>query len=478
MNFFVSTLLILLSMLPLSFAVDDKHACGAVSLYHLATILGVKVSPEEIDNTLKSKSQGYPAASFEDLIACAKNIGLELQGLNLTYEQLQTFNTPVIAHLKTTFEDENPSAVAENAVGHFIVVEHASVKWVRLFDTPQSTLRETATIVSRDRFLALWTGRTLTLSQQQQQQWQPTLFTTPTLHDFGKGKAGEYRLSVQLKNRSNVPVKIMGITSNCNCSVIKQWTNLIPADDLITFDVNWDASAINRSLFTTIYIQTDTPKRPHTFVSLGLIREFSLVFIPNTIYVTGTSASNIKRTVELQNLSETISKIQKVESSKQWIQPVLRGNTVIPPWRATNIELHFETEQMPLGEIINETLTVYYMEGDGETKILTLSISGEVDQRYTLIPNRFFFGRITADGENTKAMVLHNLSDTELHIEKVETDIGTTQVIRLKDKNRYQVQLTLPSLLPTGILKGNVRIYTSHPKMPLIKVPVFALVVK
>ncbi len=207
MKLFVSILLILLLTLQLSFAVDDKHACGAVSLYHLATILGIEVSLDKTDAALQEKKDGSRVASFTDIIACAKDIGLELQGVKLTYAQLQTFETPVIAHLKTTF-DEDPSA-ADSTVGHFVVVERATAKWVRLFDTPQNTLYNTATVVSRDRFLELWTGKTLSLSQKQQRQRYSALSATPTLHDFGKGKAEEYQLSVQLLNRSRAPLKIL-----------------------------------------------------------------------------------------------------------------------------------------------------------------------------------------------------------------------------------------------------------------------------
>lgn len=95
---------------------------------------------------------------------------------------------------------------------------------------------------------------------------------------------------------------------------------------------------MNRSLFTTLHIQTDTPKRPHTFVSVGLLREFSLIFVPTTLALQATGTLNIKRSVALQNLNETSAKILKIESSQEWIHPFLRSNTVIHPWRAANID--------------------------------------------------------------------------------------------------------------------------------------------
>ena len=75
-------------------------------------------------------------------------------------------------------------------------------------------------------------------------------------------------------------------------------------------------------------------------------------------------------------------------------------------------------------------------------------------------------------------LVLSNLNGTELQIEKTEADIGTIEVKRQADSNRYQLTLTLPPVLAKGILKGEVRLHTSHPEMRLIKIPVFAFVTK
>ena len=169
--------------------------------------------------------------------------------------------------------------------------------------------------------------------------------------------------------------------------------------------------------------------------------------------------------------------IQNIKSSQKWIQPVLRSDNVVYPWRTADIELNFESEQMPRG-MFNEKLTVEYIDHKGEMKAITLPISGEVNQSYTLAPNQFFFGRINATEENTKVLVLKNLTGTELQIEKIEADIGAITVKRQANSNRYQLTLTLPSVLAKGVLKGEVRLRTNHPKMRFVKIPIFAFVVK
>ena len=197
------------------------------------------------------------------------------------------------------------------------------------------------------------------------------------------------------------------------------------------------AVAVYRTSFMTVHIQTDSPQRPFTFISFGRAREFPVVFVPEKIYVESTGESQPKKIAGLKNPRETALMIQNIKSSQAWIQPFLRSDNVVYPWRTADIELNFETQQMPKGNF-NEKLTVEYINHKGEIRTITLPISGEVNQIYTLAPNQFFFGQINSAEENTKVLVLKNLTDTELQIEKIETDIGIIKVKRQEKSINYQ----------------------------------------
>ena len=227
----------------------------------------------------------------------------------------------------------------------------------------------------------------------------------------------------------------------------------------------------------TVHVQTDSPQRPFTFISFGRAREFPVVFVPENIYVESTGTSQPKKTAGLKNPRETALMIQNIKSSQEWIQPVLLSGNVVYPWRTADIELNFETDQIPKGRF-NENLTVEYMDHKGEIRTIKLPISGDGSRVYTLAPERFFFGQVNSGEENTKVLVLKNLTSTEFQIEKAETDIGTITVKRQENSNNYQLTLTLPSVLTKSILKGEVRLRTNHPKMPVIKIPIFAFVTK
>lgn len=222
MKILINSLLIVLLGLSPVFAAEAKQTSDVTSLYHLAKILGTDASLAEIKATFK-KTKGHRVVDSADIINAAKKIGLELQERHLNYDQLLAFRTPVIAHLRTPFDDRNASKM-DAAVGHFTVVEYTNKKWVRLFDTPNKFLYQAATVVSRDRFLDLWTGRVLALSEHQRQQRQQALVVSPTLldldtlitlqRDLGNDEPVGYQFPVRLKNRDDVPIRIVSVAGN------------------------------------------------------------------------------------------------------------------------------------------------------------------------------------------------------------------------------------------------------------------------
>lgn len=222
MKILITSLLILLLILSPVFAAEDKQTSDVTSLYHLANILGVEVSLAQIEDTFKNADE-HRLDDFEDIIDAAKVIGLELQERSLNYEQLLAFKTPVIAYLRTTFDDRDASEVDATA-GYFIVVEYTNKKWARLFDTPSKFLYQAATVVSRDHLLDLWTGRVLTLSENQRQQRQPALVVSPTLldldtlitlqHGLRDAEPVGYQFPVRLKNRSDAPIRIVSVAGS------------------------------------------------------------------------------------------------------------------------------------------------------------------------------------------------------------------------------------------------------------------------
>ena len=183
------------------FAADDKLSSGASSLYHLANLLGLEVSLEQIENIVVEKARGPYVVNFV-IIDAARKIGIELQERNLNYKGLQTLETPVIACLKTTLDDDDSEAEAI-VIADFIVVESATEKSVRVFGAPQKSSRAAATLISRDHFLAHWTGQVLMLTPPLSAESTQLLedIITGTAAYNAKLKSGEIEFSITLSER-------------------------------------------------------------------------------------------------------------------------------------------------------------------------------------------------------------------------------------------------------------------------------------
>ena len=200
MKLFVCSLFITLLILSLTFAADDKLASGATSLYHLTSMLGIKVSLEQVENIVVQKAQGPYVVKFV-IIDAARKIGIELQELDLNYKELQVLETPVIACLKAAFDDENPSEVDAIAVDDFVVVESATEESVRVFGVPGKSSQ--ATFIARDHFLKHWTGQVLMLRPPLSAEATQLLedIKTGTVAYNAKLKSGEVEFSITLNER-------------------------------------------------------------------------------------------------------------------------------------------------------------------------------------------------------------------------------------------------------------------------------------
>ena len=181
---------------------DDKLASGTASLYHLASILGIEVSLEQVENIVVERARGFYVVNFV-IIDTASRIGIELQERDLNYDQLQTLKTPVIACLKTTLDDDDDSEADATVIADFIVVESATEKSVRVFGAPQKSSQAAATFISRDHFLEYWTGQVLMLrpplSAEATQLLEDIINGTAAYN--AKLKSGEVEFSITLSER-------------------------------------------------------------------------------------------------------------------------------------------------------------------------------------------------------------------------------------------------------------------------------------
>ncbi len=127
--------------------------CGPAALETVATFLGRKLTPESRD-LMATKGAG---TSLLDLKLAAQSVGFEAKAVKPEagadpWDVLTRVQTPAIAHLELS-----------NGSGHFLVVYEVKATSVQVAD-PARGLR----VVSKDEFLAQWTGALLLVSARGQ----------------------------------------------------------------------------------------------------------------------------------------------------------------------------------------------------------------------------------------------------------------------------------------------------------------------
>lgn len=191
---------------PIRHILGSNQTSAVTSLHHLVNALGIEVSRKHVENILTEEAEANWGINTHTLIDTAKGIGLELLTQNLNYTHLQLLETPAITVFKKALDNENP--ITNATPEHFIVVEEATEKWVRIFGTPQNATHGVATVIPRDRFLELWTGQILKPLYVLPAEARQLLahITTGTEAYKAKLKSGEIEFSITLSQTTDKPL--------------------------------------------------------------------------------------------------------------------------------------------------------------------------------------------------------------------------------------------------------------------------------
>jgi hypothetical protein len=119
-------------------------ACGLNSLYFLLTLSGKYVEFEDLHRQLSPPEGGN---SLEELMATARNHGLDLVALRTSRRGLREVRVPFIAHLHAPPGDG----------GHFLVVLRMSDDAYDIIDGTQATVRK----LNPEVFHQFWSGYVL-----------------------------------------------------------------------------------------------------------------------------------------------------------------------------------------------------------------------------------------------------------------------------------------------------------------------------
>jgi len=190
----------------------SNQTSAVTSLHHLANVSGIEVSRKHVENIFMRKAEANRGINIHTLINAAREIGIELLEQNLNYKHLQLLETPAITVFKKAFDNENP--ITNATPEHFIVVEEATEKWVRIFGTPRHATYGTGTVIPRDRFLELWTGQILKplyVLPAEARQLLADIMTGTEAYEV-RLKSGVIEFSITLSQATDKPVPTNAVT--------------------------------------------------------------------------------------------------------------------------------------------------------------------------------------------------------------------------------------------------------------------------
>ena len=455
-----------------TFVASSSESCGAYSLDKLSWLLGIRRDGINFERQIQQRTKGN-IASFADLADIAKQVGLNLKGVKMTYEQLEALNVPIIAHLKHSFVPSSEINVSE----HFVVVEKASTKWVRIFDNMPLNNRQSVRIVSKENFTKLWTGNVLIPAEPEELIFSSGLKLNPDIHDFGIYEthgvsANLPKLSITLRNGGHTPIQIIDVESGCTCAVVFSGIDEIEPGGEEKMEVEWRPAPGEGIASTTIQIETNEPNRPFAFFSLVVITENSVYAIPSRIYIEGKPPFKkaMSSSFEIQNLKQTPIRIQETESSSPYVKVDLIADTIINPGGKKVVQIRIN---IPTAGTFSEQIVVGYLDDRLKKKQLIIPIDGIIHDDVSVFPKRFFFGVVESGQPTSRTVTL--TASKGIHILKADTNLGDIQIEPLEEGKSYRLCLKLTSPLEGRIHRGNVSVYTNHPSKKVINVPVFAL---
>ena len=315
-----------------------------------------------------------------------------------------------------------------------------------------------------------------------------SLFATPrvsideTSHDFGVVSQGQLvTANFPIKNSGTEPLLIEKIEFSMSGMNIKVKQRIKP-DEEIQARITWDTSRLRREITGLATLYFNDPSMPQVTLSLSGVVTPAIEFLPKPAYYlsqyTGESQS---QTITLKNNQDRPLEIINLSTA------------------SNNFEYHFkETEtgkvfeltvlaktDAPIGRfhdslIVNTT--------DPKHPKLHLEVNILVKPDVFLSQEKLEFGRISLSEINAKPGLLDFIKQSlvigrregEMTIKAVSSDLSFLE-FAVEPKNEAQSFILevglLPDKLDLGNFSGTIKIVTSDPKFPELRLPVSAIIV-
>ena len=293
-----------------------------------------------------------------------------------------------------------------------------------------------------------------------------------TIFDFGKVKSGEVvKHGFIFTNTGTATLEILDVKPGCGCTTAGTWDKTVEPGKTGVIPLQFNSTGFGGSVSKTATVTCNDP------VKHGLLLQLSgTVWKPIDVMpqlamfnVSSEMLSNETRVVRITNNEQTPLLLSDLDTGNAAFQAELKtleeGKvyevrvTAVPPF-TNNTVISTVTVKTSSSEVPVLRITAY---------ALVQPVLAPNPQTLTLPPGPFtnpFTASVTVRNNGTNVV---SLSDAKLSVPGVPVELKTTQPGQV-----FTVSATFPAGFnptPGQLIELSVR--TSHPKFPVLKVPVF-----
>ena len=434
--------------------------CGPYSLLVICKMSGIKTDLKEISQLAGTTEKG---TSLKGLVDAAYKLGLNAKGLRLTRQQLLTWKSPLIAHVRDN---------------HFLVVEKVIDQHVRLIEQDREPY-----LMPIEEFFGIWRGYVLAISNPEQQTSdqphfrpdQPDIHIDEPTYDWGVADQEERVTHVfTIKNLGTQMLTISQVWRACNCLSAELLSDKIQPGNQTQLKVEYQSTLLDWGpQMTAAHIYSNDPDESVLPVTIQGLVVSEVAVMPRVIEL-GHISGQEKIVKKLKILDWGLRKL-KIKSTMSSSSKITTALITQESDREAVIQV-VVLPGIPKGEVKEQ---VIIQTNHPQTPEVKVQIRGRVTGPIQVFPPQFFFGLIQRDQLSSQSVMLRTQSPIEFQITDVETKTkGMTAEITVRKKGyKYLVNLSWVADKDTPkTIKNVVRIHTNHPDQPVIEVPVYGIV--
>lgn len=322
------------------------------------------------------------------------------------------------------------------------------------------------------------------------QQKAPTLTLVDPLKDFGTVPKGQkLDWSFTIKNTGTADLEILSAQPTCGCTVA-EFDRVIKPGQTGKVAASVETINFNGPISKAVTLATNDPNNPNAQLTINaVVKPYVEASPAGFVRYTILQGDAATQTIKLYSEEETPFEIEKIETPGNWV-------------KATFTKIDKEEDRVRAGRAGQNQYRVDITYGGDDAKIgpiaeklkiktnskqqpeYQVSLTGVVRPRFSMTPSVLNFGEVKSGdaAANRTAVITSNdkSAPAAFKVTKVETANKAikAEVLPLDTPGVFEVKVLVDQAAQAGDLDTKVKIHTNDKLMPVVELPVKALVKK